>query len=309
MSAVLDHHSEATTAVRAVLHYTRRSGQRPRNYTYEPPPGVPRNSGEVDEREVIIQDGRRVTDLGLDRSGFELLAHRSALRDWSEFQDAARVQARYYPEVQAALLAHTGADKVLVFDHTLRDSDAATGRAALREPVRRVHDDQTFESAPQRVHKHLDAAEAAQRLQRRFAIVNFWRPIGAPVGRAPLAAGRLRRAQHRGRGPDRQRPGLPRLDRRDLCLRLEPAAPLVLVSAADARRGDAAEGLRLGHRRHRAPERAYRLRPARRRRAGTATPQHRGAHAGVLVTVARSCAWGVDNQFLAPRCCGGSSEC
>jgi hypothetical protein len=56
-----------------------------------------------------------------------------------------------YPEVEAALKAHTGADKVILFDHTLRDSTAEPGQAALREPVRRVHDDQTLHSAPNRV--------------------------------------------------------------------------------------------------------------------------------------------------------------
>jgi hypothetical protein len=36
------------------------------------------------------------------------------------------------------------------------------------------------------VRKHLAPDEAAWRLQRRFAIVNFWRPI-EPVAQAPLA--------------------------------------------------------------------------------------------------------------------------
>jgi hypothetical protein len=93
----------------------------------------------------------------------------------------------YYAEVEAALRARTGAEKVVVFDHTLRDSDAIPGRDTLREPVRRVHDDQTFASAPRRVPRHLPPDEAQARLKRRFAIVNFWRPVGAPVEQAPLA--------------------------------------------------------------------------------------------------------------------------
>jgi hypothetical protein len=92
-----------------------------------------------------------------------------------------------YPEVEAALKAHTGAEKVIIFDHTLRDSTAEPGRAALREPVRRVHDDQTQQSAPNRVRKHLSPEEAAWRMERRFAIVNFWRPVGGPVLQTPLA--------------------------------------------------------------------------------------------------------------------------
>jgi hypothetical protein len=81
----------------------------------------------------------------------------------------------------------TSARKVLVFDHTLRDGTPDHGRPGVRDPVRRVHDDQTVESAPRRVARHLPKDEAALRLQRRYAIVNVWRPIGATVQRTPLA--------------------------------------------------------------------------------------------------------------------------
>jgi hypothetical protein len=189
MSAVLDVRptAEQPVSVQTTLNYTRNTGVRPVNYTYDPPPGVPRGSGEVDARSVTVRNARLYDGLGLDSSGFELVAHHSALRDWAHYQDAERVKAVYYPEVETALRRHTGADKVIVFDHTLRDSDAGPGRAALREPVRRVHDDQTFVSAPKRVRRHLSAEEAAVRLQRRFAIVNFWRPVGAAVEQQPLA--------------------------------------------------------------------------------------------------------------------------
>jgi hypothetical protein len=49
-----------------------------------------------------------------------------------------------------------------------------------------VHNDYTWESAPQRVRDLLpDEAEAL--LRKRFAIVNLWRPIGAPAVESPLA--------------------------------------------------------------------------------------------------------------------------
>jgi hypothetical protein len=189
VSAVIDEEiaRASSTDVAAVLNYTRNTGVRPVVYTYEPPPGVPSNSGEVDARTVTIHDARRVDGLRLDTSGFELLRHRSTLTEWTAFQSRATVEAIDYPEVAAALKAHTGADQVLLFDHTLRDSSVETGEAALRAPVRRVHDDQTFASAPDRVRKHLPPDDADRRLRRRFAIVNFWRPIGGPVLRAPLA--------------------------------------------------------------------------------------------------------------------------
>ena len=188
MSALIDDSTvDQPTEVRAVLNYTRADGAKPVNYTFDPPAGVPRNSGEVDSRTVTIRNARHVRDLTLDASGFETIWHRSTLTDWASFQDGERVRAIDYPEVEAALKSHTGADKVVIFDHTLRDSTIELGGAALREPVRRVHDDQTFGSAPRRVARHLTPDEAAWRLERRFAIVNFWRPVGGPVLRTPLA--------------------------------------------------------------------------------------------------------------------------
>ncbi|HLZ99632.1 MAG TPA: CmcJ/NvfI family oxidoreductase [Steroidobacteraceae bacterium] len=195
MSAVIDDNLgvsnddsfDISNDVEAILNYTRDTGVRPVNYTFDPPPGVPRNSGEVDARRVLIRDARQVSGLTLNVAGFELIQHRSGIADWESFQDSELVKAFDYPEVTAALKRHTGADKVVIFDHTLRDSSVGPGNSSLREAVRRVHDDQTLASAPRRVAKHLPPCEAEWRLERRFAIVNFWRPIGGPVLQTPLA--------------------------------------------------------------------------------------------------------------------------
>jgi hypothetical protein len=188
MNAVVrDHSPRLSSDVKATLNYTVNSGIRPVNHTFDPPPGVPRNSGEIDARTVIVRDARHQRGLWLDASGFELVSHRGSLREFHQFQDPAAIGAIEYPEVECALKIITGADKVVIFDHTLRDSTVVLGQPALREPVRRVHDDQTLASAPNRVKKHLAPDEAAWRMQRRFAIVNFWRPIGGPVLTTPLA--------------------------------------------------------------------------------------------------------------------------
>lgn len=188
MSAAVDQvHLHPLTDVEAVLNYTRDTGTRPVYYTCDPPAGLARNSGEIDARTVTVYDARGTSGLGLERSGFALIQYRSTLGDWSAVQDPELVHAIEYPEVEAALRARTGASKVLVFDHTLRESTAMPGSAAPREPVRRVHNHQSAASAPDRVTRHLPPQEAAWRLQRRFAIINFWRPIGARVWDAPLA--------------------------------------------------------------------------------------------------------------------------
>ncbi len=89
-------------SVEAELNYVRNTGVRPVNYTYDPPPGVPRNSGEVDTRRVTVRNARLASraDLSLDSSGFQLLSHRSALADAPAYVDDARIRDTYYREVE-----------------------------------------------------------------------------------------------------------------------------------------------------------------------------------------------------------------
>ena len=87
---------------------------------------------------MAIRDGRPLValrELSLDRSGFTQIAHRSVLADFS--QDAT-IRDIYYRESEALLRDVTGAEKIVVFDHTLRDSAQGSRRTSeLREPVRR----------------------------------------------------------------------------------------------------------------------------------------------------------------------------
>jgi hypothetical protein len=189
MSTVFEERPRTDTlqAVEAELNYLRAGEGRPVSYTFEPPPGVPWTSGALEPRRVTIRDARPLAaagELSLDKSGFERIAHTSALTD---FSDDAAIRSIYYNESERVLLKATGAEKVVVFDHTLRDSlSGSRATASLREPVRRVHNDQTFVSGPRRVRDHLPADEVAQRLKHRFAIINLWRPLDV-VEQLPLA--------------------------------------------------------------------------------------------------------------------------
>jgi hypothetical protein len=189
MSTVFEERPRADTlqAVEAELNYLRAGEGRPVSYTFEPPPGMPWTSGALEPRRVTIRDARPLAaagELSLDKSGFERIAHASALTD---FSDDAAIRSIYYSESEQVLLKATGAEKVVVFDHTLRDSlSGSRATASLREPVRRVHNDQTFVSGPRRVRDHLPADEAAQRIKHRFAIINLWRPLDV-VEQLPLA--------------------------------------------------------------------------------------------------------------------------
>jgi hypothetical protein len=167
-----------------VLNYLKppADGRRPRRYVEEPPPGEPKSTIESEPHAVRIEDIRgREDQFTLDRNGFALLHAPTAVPD---LRDEAAVATLYKAEVEALLRERLGAARVVMFDHTIRGPHREG--APLREPVKRVHNDYTWESAPQRV-RDLLPEEAEALLAKRFAIVNLWRPIGAPAVESPLA--------------------------------------------------------------------------------------------------------------------------
>lgn len=169
--------------VTATLHYLERGAEKPARYVGAPPPGVPQWNGIDDPREVTIEDGRgREAEFTVDRNGFALLQAPSAVRDFYAKDAVERV---YYPEVDRLLRATLGASRVFVFDHTVRNAGLAEG-PERREPVRRVHNDHTLNSAARRVRDHL-GSDAEDLLRHRFGVVNVWRPIRGPVLDSPLA--------------------------------------------------------------------------------------------------------------------------
>jgi hypothetical protein len=153
--------------------------------TYNPPPGTAPVSrvGNYGTFPTRIHNGRLIAaELSLDRQGFVLLPHRTAV---GNFLDQRAIKGVYYPEMERLVQSVTGASKVVVFDHTVRVGDDPVGRG-LRAPVRLVHNDYTEKSGPQRV-RDLLGEEAEARLQRRYVEINVWRPIRGPVLSAPLA--------------------------------------------------------------------------------------------------------------------------
>ena len=105
------------------------------------------------------------------------------------FFDEDEVRSVYYQETEALIQAHSGgAERVLVFDHTLRTAEQARQQAdRVRKAVYSVHNDYTERSAPQRIRDFLPEAEAEAALKRRFAIIQTWRSIAPRVERDPLA--------------------------------------------------------------------------------------------------------------------------
>jgi hypothetical protein len=173
--------------VEAELNYLRRMTERPRNYTYDPPPGVAWSNTVHESHVVPIYDMRGIgSKLSLDREGFEWLGQTSAVRD---FYNDDEVRSVYYPEAERFIAEATGAARVVIFDHTVRKRVAGAGDRAPgtpRQPATRVHVDHTARSGPQRV-RDLLGDEAEGLLKGRVQIINLWRPIRGPLQDAPLA--------------------------------------------------------------------------------------------------------------------------
>ena len=161
---------------------------------------------------VLMRDGRReTTPLTLDRNGFELMEDK---RDSHVcYYDEQAVIGPYYRECERLLQRVTGAKFVAAFDHNVRcDTAKATGRRLVggnlvQAPAGLVHGDYTKDSAPRRFallgqppklndalrpilgdRPLVNAALVDEALsgQRRYALINIWRPIST-VEQKPLA--------------------------------------------------------------------------------------------------------------------------
>jgi hypothetical protein len=175
--------------VRAALTFITPQDTKPAFHSSALTGGAPRVFFDTERHDVLIRDMWPLIDaLSLDREGFELLRHETAV---SDLYDDAAIEHVYYPEIEALLGAVTGASRVVVFDATRR-SDGGAGaknRDGLRGPASRVHVDYTEKSGPQRVKDLLGEAEAARLAASgaRIVQINVWRPIRGPVERSPLA--------------------------------------------------------------------------------------------------------------------------
>src|SRR6204780_2879969 len=173
----------APDTIEATLNYIVDDGNKVFTIVASPGGSDTRSGGTPDPPRVKIHNGRG-KDFVLERNGFRFVPHDTKVKD---FFDEAEIKRVYYPEMEALIKAESGAKRVVVFDHTLRTADDDLREAKqIREVVRRVHNDYTEWSAPQRVRDVLPD-EAEDLLQRRFAIIQVWRPIRHPVETHPLA--------------------------------------------------------------------------------------------------------------------------
>jgi len=173
--------------VKGILQFTVPTGETPVTQVSDTGGGrSDPKTGQYEMKEVTIHDGRPTADqLDMEVQGYEFLKSDTAVTD---FTDSEQVKEIYYPELEKLLLEATGAEKVVIFDHTIRIGDPEKRDAlGVRDPVRSAHNDFTDQSAPQRVRDLLPEAEAEERLGRRYTSVNVWRPLTGPVKTDPIA--------------------------------------------------------------------------------------------------------------------------
>jgi hypothetical protein len=155
-----------------------------------------KHEGQYEYHPVTIHNGRNSPHhnnpplssccWSIDREGFQLLDHNTAVQDFYNDEEIERV---YNAEITNLLqTAVAGAKKIYIFDHTRRssESDIRTARQS-REPSVVIHNDYTETSALKRLQDFL-GQEEAKRLQQqgRFAIVNVWRSIDGTIENWPL---------------------------------------------------------------------------------------------------------------------------
>ena len=136
--------------IKANLTYCVDTGVKPVNETMGEGNPVPNYSGKSKNHLVTLQNGRLIQDkFVLDDHGFQFIVHPTKVRD---FYDKDELKKIYYPEMEQLIKDTCGASRVVVFDHTIRAGNKnKRAKNQLREPVRRVHNDYTEWSGPQRV--------------------------------------------------------------------------------------------------------------------------------------------------------------
>src|SRR4026208_234112 len=100
----------------ATIPYTADTGEKLVNETFGPNNIRRRTSGTAQLYPVNISNGRN-EELSLERNGFELVEHASAVKSFFDSEELERV---YYPEVESLIKARSGATRVGGVERTLR---------------------------------------------------------------------------------------------------------------------------------------------------------------------------------------------
>lgn len=163
-----------------------------------------------EDHEMTVTDARPLRDeLTIERNGFMLLNHRSAVTD---FFDTRQIDEVLAPEAIELACRLNGAVKAIAFGPVARTDapDSTDGRL----PAIGAHVDygrRTIED----ITRDMLGAEAEYWLAKRVVLMNFWRPI-TPVYSSPLALCDASTVQATDLHPSEVRGGLMDPDRKPL---------------------------------------------------------------------------------------------
>lgn len=147
-------------------------------------PGASVNTGIYHTHEVTIYNGRQAGErFTLDRNGFELIEHRSAVRDFTDKDEVDRV---YVAEVADFVKSYTGADRVATLGWTLRRA-ADPAQNASQPQAALVHDDFSVRGARERAAGAYATFFPDGPGYRRALITSLWRVFSPPPQDWPLA--------------------------------------------------------------------------------------------------------------------------
>jgi hypothetical protein len=142
-------------------------------------------------RPVWIEDARLLSS-SLDREGFRLLSHHSAIADFEGIELDPVANAKYMEELSALLSEEVGASQVLMLGGAKqRFSESATDKLAPlvnAKPARYPHGDNTDASSMELIKMFVETIAGLDMSKfSRYALYNLWRCVSPPPQDSPLA--------------------------------------------------------------------------------------------------------------------------
>jgi hypothetical protein len=127
----------------------------------------------------------------LDREGFQLVAHTTAVADLESIEEDPEADRAYCQEMSTLIIGLTGADKVVMLGAKKRYGESETDKLApLRnaKPARYAHGDVTDNSGPEQA-SGVVAFQPGMEMGdlSRWALFNLWRSVTPPPQDCPLA--------------------------------------------------------------------------------------------------------------------------
>ena len=179
--------------VRATMRYVDEGDFVTRRYVSN---GAELNTGTYSDHQITIRDAMPIRDhFTLDTHGFQIAKVPTAVRD---FHDIGEVDALYEREVEAAVLALTGADKCVARGWMLRTSADLSERA--KQKVENYQHHGGVQPVAGEAHVDINTATAHMMAKatyakqfpdgpgyKRFLISSFWRTFTPPPQDIPLA--------------------------------------------------------------------------------------------------------------------------